>query len=302
MSSSFSSVPNATQYSRYVVVGNLTASSLLPETVPEVTIPSGGLLSSTNDLAKLGTAILNSTLLDPDQTRKWMKPVSHTAMMEFSVGKPWEIYRYTHPRTGLVTDIYTKLGDSGHFGGYVILIPDFDAGFSIIGASLLDERSPQIAMLADLVIETMLPVLTAQAEAEAKRNFVGTYTSGDKSLNSTITVAISAKGAPGLVITRFISNGTDVLRSGLIGKSPVRLLHTISDQPNGKMAFRTSSVFSPAGGLFLRQYNVNLDWLAGDSPDYGGVGMGLFVFDIDAVGNSAMVTPAAWRTTLRRVG
>ena len=158
-----------------------------------------------------------------------------------------------------------------------------------------------MATLADLIIEQMLPALTAQAETEAKQNFAGTYTSEDGSLNSTLILAIDPKGAPGLVITRFISNGTDVLQSGLIGNSPVKLLHSVSDQTNSQIAFKSSSLHNPAGGLFLRQYNVNADWLGGGSPTYGGVGVGLFVFDVDATGNAVAVNPAAWRTTLRKV-
>jgi hypothetical protein len=117
-------------------------------------------------------------------------------------------------------------------------------------------------------------------------------------LNSTLTLAIDPKGQPGLVITHFVSNGTDVLHSGLIGRSPVRLLHSISDLSNGQIAFRTSSLHTSSGGLFSRQYNANLDWLAGDSPAYGGVGIGLFVFDVDAGGKAAAVNPAAWRIRL----
>ncbi|KIW31412.1 uncharacterized protein PV07_03063 [Cladophialophora immunda] len=298
MTSSFSNVPNASQYGQYVIPGNASSAALTPAGAPEVTIPSGGIFSTTNDLAKFGTALLNGTLLDPDLTRKWMKPVSHTAMFEYSVGRPWEIYRYTHPDSGLITDIYTKLGDSGYYGGYMVLIPDFDAGFSIIGASSLSERSTLTALLADIVTEKMLPALTAQAQAEARNSFVGTYSSEDESLNSTLTLAINPQGKPGLVISSFVSNGTDVLRSGLIGKSPVRLLHSISDRPNGRMAFRTSSFRVTSGGLFSQQYNANLDWLAGDSPTYGGVGLGLFEFDLDTNGSAVAVSPAAWRARL----
>ncbi|KIX91900.1 uncharacterized protein Z520_12389 [Fonsecaea multimorphosa CBS 102226] len=298
MNSSFSNVPSPSQYNQYVIPGNASSAALTPAGAPEVTIPSGGIFSTTNDLAKFGTALLNGTLLDPDQTRKWMKPVSHTALFEYSIGRPWEIYRYTHPDSGLVTDIYTKLGDSGYYGGYMVLIPDFDAGFSIIAASSLSERSSLTALLADLVTEQMLPALTAQAQAEAQNSFVGTYTSEDESLNSTLTLTINPQGKPGLVITHFVSNGTDVLRSGAIGDSPVRLLHSISDRPHGRMAFRTSSFRAPSGGLFSQQYNANLDWLDGDSPTYGGIGIGLFVFDLDANGNAVAVSPAAWRVRL----
>lgn len=220
MTSSFSQIPNASDYGKYVIPGNASSAALTPAGAPDYSIPSGGLFSTTNDLAKFGTALLNATLLDADQTRKWMKPVSHTALFEYSIGWPWEIYRYTHPASGLLTDIYTKLGDSGYFGGFIILISDFDAGFSIIGASSLSARSTLTAMLADIVIEQMLPALTTQAEAEATDNFVGTYTSQDGNLNSTLTLAIDTKGQPGLVLVHFVSNGTNVLDSGALGRSP----------------------------------------------------------------------------------
>ena len=42
-----------------------------------VAVPSGGILSTINDLNKLGLAIANSTLLDPVETREWMKPHTH---------------------------------------------------------------------------------------------------------------------------------------------------------------------------------------------------------------------------------
>ncbi|KIX10099.1 uncharacterized protein Z518_01180 [Rhinocladiella mackenziei CBS 650.93] len=57
--------------------------------------------------------ILNNTLLSADETRKWVKPISRTARLENFDGVPWEISRYTHTATGVVTDIYTKSGDSG---------------------------------------------------------------------------------------------------------------------------------------------------------------------------------------------
>ncbi|KAL6240332.1 hypothetical protein RBB50_012770 [Rhinocladiella similis] len=41
--------------------------------------PSGGILSTINDLSKLGIGIMNNTLLSAETTRKWMKPGPHTA-------------------------------------------------------------------------------------------------------------------------------------------------------------------------------------------------------------------------------
>ncbi|OCT54531.1 beta-lactamase family protein [Cladophialophora carrionii] len=298
MDSTDSNVPDPSQYGRYVIPGNASVAGLTPEGAPQVAIPSGGIFSTTNDLAKLGTAILNSTLLDSDLTRQWMKPVSHTAMFEYSVGAPWEIYRYTHPRTGLVTDLYTKLGDSGYYSGYLVLIPDYDAGFSIIMASSLRQRTALVSLLADAVTEAVLPGLSSQAEAEAGQSFVGTYISQDDALNTTLTLAIDPTGMPGLVMTQFTSNGTDVLQSEAMGAGPIRLLHSITDRPNGRVAFRASHTPSPSGGLFSRGLNTNSDWLGGDSPTYAGIGLGLFVFDVDSNGNATGVSPEAWRVKL----
>jgi CubicO group peptidase (beta-lactamase class C family) len=41
--------------------------------------PAGGYYSSINDMKKIGKAILNSTILTPALTRRWMKPHSFTA-------------------------------------------------------------------------------------------------------------------------------------------------------------------------------------------------------------------------------
>lgn len=98
--------------------------------------PSGGLLSTISDLQKLGVGILNHTLLSAEATRKWMKPTSHTASLSYSIGAPWEIHRYVNPKTGKVTDMYTKLDDSGYYGGVVVLMPEYDAGFTMLNAGI----------------------------------------------------------------------------------------------------------------------------------------------------------------------
>ncbi|KAL8739591.1 MAG: hypothetical protein Q9184_008583, partial [Pyrenodesmia sp. 2 TL-2023] len=126
-SSSSRPPPDNSTWKNYVIPGDVTNAALLPEQVAEYTIPSGGIFSTTNDLAKWGIAMLNSTLLPPSQTRKWMKQVTFTGNLEYATGRAWEIYRYTHPASGIVTDIYTKAGDAGAYGTYMVLLPDFDA-------------------------------------------------------------------------------------------------------------------------------------------------------------------------------
>jgi CubicO group peptidase (beta-lactamase class C family) len=270
MSSSHSQILNDTDLSRYVSAGDVAGAPLTPTAVLDYTVPSGGMFSTTNDLARWGTAILNYTLLKGNETRKWMKPVSHTAMFEYSAGKPWEIYRYRDQASGHITDIYTKLGDSGRYGGYLALIPDFDAGFSIITASPnVAQRSSMTPYIADIIIEQVMPALLAQARDEARSRLAGTYVSSDGKLNSSLTLKANSGAHPGLTITRFISNGSDVLGSKILGSNPVRIVPSIADLPNKKMAFRASPLHSSAPGLFKRQYAANMDWLTGDGADYG---------------------------------
>lgn len=299
--------PDNSTWNKHVIPGDVSNGYLRPEQVPEGTIPSGGIFSTTNDLAKWGVALLNSTLLPPEQTRRWMKPVTFTANLQYGIGRPWEIYRYLHEPSGIVTDIYTKWGDSGAYGGYIVLLPDFNAGFSVLGASSIPERSIVTPILADLITETIVPALLRQAEAEANANFAGTYTASGQGLNTTLTVSLNKteSAKPGLVLTSFISNGTDVLATGAFGgRDPVRLLPSIQDAATKQLAFRTSPVQTGTGvpGLFSGQLGVAFDWLAADIGTYGGIAVGLFVFELGEDGRAEAVMAKGWRVRLLREG
>ena len=312
MTSSNSSAPTSeAELARSVIAGSFDLDFDLKG---GIITPSGGLFSTINDLAKFGVAILNSTLFPADLTRKWMKPITHTASLSYSVGAPWEIARYVHPSTGKVTDLYTKLGDSGDYGGCLVLIPDYNAGFSILGGSNSTLRSSVINLVLDYVTEIILPALEAQAAAEAARNIVGTYVSTDSNLNSSVTVAVSVNGTSGLSVSRWISNGTDVLASTLFnGTKLLQLLPSIPHQSDGpgKVAFQASANLQTDGstlpsnlgiGLFTGQYATNIDWFTADLTRYGGFGLNLFVFDVGDSGNATAVSPAVTRAKLTRKG
>ncbi|KAL8634926.1 MAG: hypothetical protein Q9228_007531 [Teloschistes exilis] len=313
--------PDNSTLKQYVVPGDYRNGFLNPGPGFELTIPSGGFFSTTNDLAKLGTALLSSTLLPSSQTRKWMKQISHTANLQYAVGRPWEIYRYIHPASGQITDIYTKSGSSGAYGGYIILIPDYDAGFSILGTSSLPEAIFVTALLTDIITETMMPAFLAQAEEEAERIYAGIYTSSSEDLNTTLALSLdrtSPDGKAGLVITEFISNGTDVLALDILAGGPVRLLPTISgpspiavthtNSTNScpekrEIAFRTSPYRpqNPEGGLFSGLLSIAADWVFTDKETYGGVGLGLFVFEIGETGVAEGVRAEGWRVRLEKM-
>lgn len=295
---------------RSAVAGDVNLGFLADQGVSRA---SGGLFTTINDLAKFSTGVLNSTLMSRNLTRKWMKPMTHTANPYFSVGAPWEIARYTHPEgsssAGAVTDIYTKLGDSGNYGGVVALIPEYGAGFNVLVASSLSQRSDSQALVMDAVVRNLLPALEAQAALEANDNFVGSYASSTEGLNSSLTLHIDEE-IPGLTITEWISNGTDVLANQadlLLGSSQLRLLPTVAEIGDAQYAFRLSRVTnatvaaaSRAIGPFTDQLNSNINWLSVGSATYVDRQMDLFTFDVDEGGRASAITPMAFGVSLER--
>ena len=87
VTSSFANAPKqGPLLNRSVVAGPFVGSWSFPRNNP--TLPSGGILSTINDLNKLGVGILNAALLSEEKTRAWMKPQTHTASLSYSIGHP----------------------------------------------------------------------------------------------------------------------------------------------------------------------------------------------------------------------
>ena len=305
---------------RSVIAGDPDASFTVETSF---TTPSGGILSTTNDLSKLGISILNNTLLSAETTRKWMKPQTLTASLSYAIGAGREIHRYVHPTTSKVTDLYTELGDSGFYGGALVLIPQYDAGFTMLNAYSGASRSSTTLTILDYITNAVLPALEAQAAAEAQYNFVGTYTSSDESLNASITISFNESSVPGIIsgltIARWIYNGTDVLAGPLYGGYKPRLepsvLKQTPDGPPGQVAFLASLSSatltygaaievpgSEVGGPWTGFYATNGDFVYTDpAPRYGGISPTMFVLDVDGDGRAVACSPAVQRVKLKRV-
>ncbi|KAI1187524.1 beta-lactamase/transpeptidase-like protein [Nemania serpens] len=291
--------PTNPPYPGYVVTGSADVFAYQGG----ITSSSGGIFSTTNDIAKLGTSILGSTLLSPDQTRKWMKPNSFTATLDFAVGMGWEIYRYTDKVTGHVTDLYTKLGDAGNYATYLVLVPDYDFGFSVITTSGLveaAERSAKAHLLADLISETILPALRDQAAAETKRNYEGTYTAAGTN-TSTLTLAYNATAGAGfgLTITSLVNEGADLLRymQRLLGTSQLVLAPATADRKARRRGFLATPVVPDGAytGVFSKLFATDADWLNNNDITYGGQALGTFYFDLAEDGSAVAALPAVLR-------
>ncbi|RYC64305.1 hypothetical protein CHU98_g1909 [Xylaria longipes] len=299
MTNTSSLSPTKKPYSGYVVAGP-------PEVFAYeggITTSSGGIFSTTNDIAKLGISMLNATLLPADEMRRWMKPNSFTAELDFALGMGWEIYRYSDKVTGHVTDMYTKLGDSGNYASYIVVVPDYDFGFSVLvtsGIAGAAERSAAAHLLADLVSETILPALRDQAAAETKRNYEGTYTgTGQNTSTLTLTYNQTAGAGYGLTLTSLVNDGHDLLSLLQItsGSDQLVLAPSTIDPKTKQRGFVITPVTPQVQytGLFSKMFATNSDWLNNNGVTYGGKALGTFYFDVADDGSAIAALPAVLR-------
>ncbi|KAJ5698490.1 hypothetical protein N7462_000495 [Penicillium macrosclerotiorum] len=262
--------------------------------------PAGGLYSSAKDLATLGRAILAHTLVDPAMTRRWMKPATHTASLQFSVGHPWEIVSFDDPR---LMDLYTKSGDIGEYSAVIALSPDHNIGFTVLTAGPSSSSTSQI--IAEKIADKMLPTFEKIAENQARQRFAGTYALKDGVSNSSISIV--ADNGPGLKITEWISNSVDMSQvfvknlqltdSSLLS---MRLQPTSLEGPN------RASFSAVIQGLNAKKgrgaiLSACQTWLTMDSFIYGNVGMPEFEFNMNGAGEVEGLTPRALRFTLPKV-
>ncbi|KAJ5673797.1 hypothetical protein N7462_009236 [Penicillium macrosclerotiorum] len=258
--------------------------------------PAGGIYSSTRDMTALGQAILNNTLVAPSITRKWMKPVTHTSSLDFAVGAPWEIISFGDNRP---IDLYTKSGDIGVYSSTIVLSSDHAVGFTIQHAG--KDGHANIALLSDLVSATLLPALDQSAKDQAEQQFTG-YFAASAGTNSSINITTDA--GPGLLVTSWISNGTDMFQSIMsLQGIPDPSLLSIRLYPTGLVApdmvsFRAliPPTLPTAGhGPFTSSC---ITWVTVDSAMYGSVALDEFVFNLDDQGDVVSVSPRILRITL----
>ncbi|KAK3896643.1 beta-lactamase/transpeptidase-like protein [Staphylotrichum tortipilum] len=136
--------------------------------------PAGGYYSTPADLTVLARSILRSTLLPPALTRSWLQPLSHTANMALSLGRPWEIPRLTLTPGAAPVDVYTKQGAVGAYLALLALSPAQGVGYTMLTAG---GKSPATyAWLQEKVDAIFLGAAEAAAREEAGRRFAGNYT------------------------------------------------------------------------------------------------------------------------------
>ena len=252
------------------------------------------------DASTIGRSILTSSLLRPALTRRWMKPISFTSDPTSSVGAPWEIRRVAIGPNNRIVDLYTKSGDLPGYSSNLILIPDYDLGFIIMTAG--DAAHTNTIVLANMVVDALLPAVEEAAREEADAAFSGIYESSDKALNSSLTIA-SDPLKPGLGVTSWMSNGTDMLAADIL--APIVRLYPSGlsrNLKNGDVQVGFRAVFEspevPLGGPFNQQC---FTWAGVDGTYYGAVSTDEFLFTLDGNRKTKSVSPRVLRADLDKM-
>lgn len=251
--------------------------------------PAGGYYSSINDMRLIGQAMLNSTLLTPAQTRRWMKPHSFTSNVNYSVGAPWEILRAP---TDPVSWMYTKSGDIGAYAAMTVLLPEYGVGFSVLAAG--SDAVNTVRVLSDMSATISVPALQSVAQISATSTYEGTH--ADAATNSTIDLKAADTGS-GLVIAEWTVGGHDILLllgeiygiNGTAQNLTARLYYTRLSNENGTTAsWRAVFEVIPRVGDDGPFSTNCVTWASIDGLTYGGVGLDEFLFTLDANGSSAV--------------
>lgn len=257
---------------------------------------AGGYYSSLNDMRKLGISILNSTILHPAQTRKWMKPTSFTSDPDISVGAPWEIFRAPGERTSFV---YTKSGDVGLYSAIVGLMPDYDVGFTVLAAG--EAAHGKVEIISDIVGQALYPALESAAKAEAESSYAGTYAILGSSKSS---MTIATDQGPGLSVRRWNLEGVDVLPvlaelAGSNIKSDGQL--SLRLYPTGLKNKRAGQVTATAWRAAFQVVPYAVDpgafsqscgnWISVDNVVNGIYSLDEFVFELDGNGKAKSIEP-----------
>ena len=274
--------------------------------------PGGAFYSTINDMRRFGLSILNSTVLSPAQTRRWLKPHSFTPDTWMVVGAPWEIVPFP-PNDRYPTRIYAKSGGMGLYSAEMGLIPDYNVGFTVLAAGPLSSAVNAIG--SDLISSTFMTAVKAAAREQTDRNYAGVYE--DKASNSSLVLSVvdGEEGGALLHIDNWTWEGEDLtaLFGLVVGINTTILpldfhlyptgLNSKGPEGTNVVSWRTSYNFASFDLDALPNDNSTSDdtdplssltsilgpfslacpnWAAVDAISYGGISSDEVVFNVDS--------------------
>lgn len=177
--------------------------------------PTGGIYSSTTDMSKFLRYIL--THYNAVATGiNWLMPASWSTNMESFWGMPFEIFRIDEALKDSRRPV-TFVTKSGGLPGYFSLMtvmPEYGLGLTVL-VGCPNNNSKLLNEIQEIVSINLVQTAEELIWQEIDEKYSGQYKATDSNLNSSLELGSSPKG--GLVLTSFISNGTDVFNSVLPG-------------------------------------------------------------------------------------
>lgn len=172
--------------------------------------PTGGIYSSSADLSKYLRYIMTK-YNGLTHALNWLHPVSPARGVNSFYGMPWEIYHTDRilSKSRRAVRFATKGGGLPGYTSIIILAPDYDLGFTILVAGNGD-----LLRKLQNIVTSLVRSAEKLAVRQLQERYVGTYTSTDSKLNSSVTIIADDRG---LIVTELISNSSDVL-----GSEPVK--------------------------------------------------------------------------------
>ena len=195
--------------------------------------PTGGIYSSSKDMSKYLRYVLTK-FNGLTHALNWFNPASSTRGLNSFYGIPWEIFhtdRVLQDSRRTVRFI-TKGGGVPGYTSIIILAPEYDLGFTILVAG-----NSELLLNLQNIVTGFVRSAEKLAVRQLQNRYAGTYVSCDPSLNSSVTLVADHRG---LVVTKFISNSSDILnfatvkhwipRHGLAQLVPTLLYRNAQDQ------------------------------------------------------------------------
>lgn len=125
---------------------------------------------------------------------------------------PWEIFRLSNLTTdGRPIDMYTKSGDLPGYSAYIVLLPDYKVGATIMVSG--EKAYAASVSLLDIVTTTLVPALDKLARDQAKKLYAGRYVKrGDGTANSSnASLSLVIDDGPGIKVEEWTNNGKSIL-------------------------------------------------------------------------------------------
>lgn len=260
---------------------------------------TGGIYTTTSDLALFARSILTNKLLNQATTNAWFHPRSYSSSWSFAYGLPWEIFR-----TGdILTDsdriqtIVTKAGGLHGYSSQLLLIPEYDLGLVIFAAG----DGHALAWLREEVLKSLVPKVEEISRSQVSDRLSGLYSSSDANVNSSLVLEF--QGSSGLIVTSWISNGTDFLAHYAAMTNPkqrpghVQLIPSNIERGTNGQVWRAEFIQDelPFEGVVNMNLVVDVD-----SFTYASHSLEEFVFQLDEAGRAMRLNLPGFRISLDR--